>query len=159
MTVWYFAYGSNLWIEQVVARTGPVRLGAERPRIVRLENHRLVFNMQSRRPGDPDVVYANIEPGSGEVLGVVYCFDAEALRKMDVYEAGYRRQQVAVQVLETGERLDAIAYIAEPANVTQGRTPDDAYVQRIVRGARQHGLPAAYIIQMISQTGSSGALN
>ena len=65
MTVWYFAYGSNLWIEQVVARTGPVRLGAERPRIVRLENHRLVFNMQSRRPGDPDVVYANIEPGSG----------------------------------------------------------------------------------------------
>lgn len=149
MNAWYFAYGSNLWIEQVVARTGPIRPDAERPRIVRLPNHRLVFNMCSPRPGDPDAVYANIEPRPGEVLGVVYSFDAVALQKMDVFEAGYVRQQVAVQVLESGEWLDAVAYIAEPDNTIHGRSPDDAYLQRIVRGAKQHALPDAYILQIL----------
>lgn len=148
MTEWYFAYGSNLWIDQVIARTGPIRLGAVGPQVVRLANHRLVFNMRSPRSADPDTVYANIEPAESEVLGVVYGFDAEALRKMDVFEAGYRRQRVTVEVVATGERLEAIVYIAEPANVAYGHRPDDAYVQRIVRGASQHGLPEDYIEQI-----------
>jgi hypothetical protein len=33
---WYFAYGSNLLSDQMVARTGPIRTGDERPRIARL---------------------------------------------------------------------------------------------------------------------------
>jgi Gamma-glutamyl cyclotransferase, AIG2-like len=106
----YFAYGSNLWIAQMVARTGPIRRGADRPRIARLPNYRLAFNMH----GDDGQVFANvISPGHG-VLGVIYCCTAEALLKMDHYEKGYERRQVQV-MLENGAELTALTYTAAVA--------------------------------------------
>jgi hypothetical protein len=136
----YFAYGSNLWIDQMVARTGPIRQGAERPRIARLPNYRLTFNMH----GDDGQVFANvISPGQG-VLGVIYCFTAEALLKMDQYEKGYERRQVQV-VLENGAELIAVTYTAGTAHAGNVSQPTADYLQRILWGARQHGLPEEYI--------------
>ena len=55
---WYFAYGSNLCVEQVADRIGPILQGDDRPRVARLPGHRLVFNMRE----SPDEVFANIMP-------------------------------------------------------------------------------------------------
>lgn len=66
---WYFAYGSNLWIEQMEDRTGPIAKGADQPRQARLSGYRLAFNVGGQR----GQVYANIVPNPGdEVIGVVY---------------------------------------------------------------------------------------
>src|SRR5258708_3117388 len=92
MDRWYFAYGSNLLRDQMVARTGPIRTGDDRPRIARLPNYRLAYNLL----GSDGQVYANIvEPGNG-VLGVVYRCEWEALEKLDGYEHGYERREVVV---------------------------------------------------------------
>jgi gamma-glutamylcyclotransferase len=140
MSEWYFAYGSNLWIDQMTERTGPIRKGADAPRVARLANHRVVFNMH----GGDGHVFANImSPGEG-VLGVVYRCSPESLRQLDTYEQGYERGHVQV-VLENGERLDAVTYFAKPAHVGNCSQPSAAYLQRILDGARQHGLPSAYI--------------
>src|SRR6202035_279355 len=106
MNEWYFAYGSNLWIDQMAARTGPIGQGDDRPRVALLPDHRLVFNMQ----GNDGQVYANLErPGEG-VIGVIYCCSAAALDKLDAYESGYERRPVQVTD-EGGISLEAVAYV------------------------------------------------
>jgi len=140
MDHWYFAYGSNLSRAQMVARTGPIRTGGEQPRIARLPNYRLVFNMR----GDDGQIYGNIDsPGNG-VLGVVYRCGREALEKLDGYERGYGRQNVTV-IDDRGVELRAVVYIARPENVTAEGPPSAAYLAKMTNGARAHGLPHEYI--------------
>jgi cation transport regulator ChaC len=140
MDHWYFAYGSNLLSEQMIARTGPIRNGDERPRIARLPNYRLVFNMR----GEDGQIYANIvTPGDGG-LGVIYRCGPEALDKLDGFEQGYERQDVTV-IDDRGVELRAVVYIARPERVTAEGRPSAAYLQKIVTGACQHGLPEEYL--------------
>jgi cation transport regulator ChaC len=140
MNQWYFAYGSNLWIDQMAARTGPMGQGDDRPRVARLQDHRLVFNMQ----GEGGQVYANVvRPGDG-VLGVIYCCSRAALDKLDAYERGYDRQRLLVTD-EDGVTLEAVVYVAKADRIARVGKPSEEYLERIVRGARQHGLPESYI--------------
>ncbi len=140
MSEWYFAYGSNLWTDQMEQRTGPIPSGENRPRRAELANYELIFNMR----GEDGQVFANIQtPGKG-VLGVVYLCSSESLNRLDGYERGYERRRVFVTA-ENGERLEAFTYVAEPPNVVDGRRPADEYLRRIVTGARQHVLPESYI--------------
>ena len=140
MDSWYFAYGSNLRSDQMAARTGLLRIGEQRPRIARLPNYRVAFNML----GDDGEIYANIvKPGDG-VLGVLYHCDREALEKLDRYEDGYDRRDVVV-IDDQGVEMRAFAYIARPESVTAEGAPSAEYLQQIVSGARAHGLPEEYI--------------
>jgi cation transport regulator ChaC len=140
MDHWYFAYGSNLLSEQMIARTGPICNGDERPRIARLPNYRLAFNML----GEDGQIYANIvTPGDG-VLGVVYRCGSKSLEKLDGYERGYERQALAV-IDDRGVKLRVVAYIARPESVTAEGRPSAAYLQKIMTGACQHGLPEEYL--------------
>ncbi len=140
MDCWYFAYGSNLLLSQMVARTGPVRAGDESPRIAHLPHYRLAFNM---RGGDGQV-YANIvQPGDG-VIGVLYRCGPEAMEKLDGYERGYDRQEVVVTD-DAGVAIEAIAYIAKPTRLTTEARPSEAYLEKIVTGAHEQGLPGDYI--------------
>jgi gamma-glutamylcyclotransferase len=140
MHAWYFAYGSNLWIDQMAARTGPIATGEDRPRVARLSDHRLVFNM---RGGDGQV-YANVESPGAAVIGVIYRCTSAALDKLDGYERGYERRQVLVTD-EDGATLEAVVYVAKPNRVVSGGKPSADYLEKVLRGARQHGLPEAYI--------------
>jgi gamma-glutamylcyclotransferase len=151
MDEWYFAYGSNLWIDQMAARTGPIGQGDDRPRIARLPDHRLVFNMQ----GENGQVYANVErPGEG-VIGVIYRCSSAAFDKLDGYERGYERRRILVMD-EEGLSLEAVTYVAREDRIASGGKPSEEYLERIVRGARQHGLPEAYVraIEISARCGS-----
>jgi len=101
-------------------------------------------------------VFANIvQPGEG-VLGVVYRCGPESLDILDEYESGYERRRVTV-VDDRGEKLEALAYVAIPGNVVGDRTPEAEYLQRVVRGARQHGLPETYIRMIETVANVAGA--
>ena len=144
----YFAYGSNMWIDQMVARTGPVGAGAAQPRIAQLPGYRLAFDMR----GDNGQVYANIVHPGECVLGAIYFCDADALEKLDAFEKGYHRQQVVV-IDEHGETFEAVTYRARPENVIDGGgKPSAEYLQRILRGGRQHHLPLAYLREIEALT-------
>jgi gamma-glutamylcyclotransferase (GGCT)/AIG2-like uncharacterized protein YtfP len=135
--MWYFAYGSNLLTAQLTARTGHDGAGAKR---AFLPGYRLVFNAGGR--------FANIEsPGRG-VRGVIYPFDEKKLAEMDHFEEGYDREMVEV-FDEAGERVRAFVYIAKPTHTAIGR-PAEEYLDRILRGAREHGLPEEYILTIAS---------
>ena len=139
--VWYFAYGSNLWIDQKEQRTSAIRTGADRPRIARLADHRFAFNKR----GSKGQVYANVMPSLGEeVFGVVYRCKPSTVDTMSEYEGGYERKTVTV-VIDDGFSVEAITYVAIEKNVVDDTRPSDEYLTRILTGAAQHGLPHDYI--------------
>jgi cation transport regulator ChaC len=150
-TVWYFAYGSNLWSEQMERRTGAIRSVSDRPRVARLPNYRLAFNKR----GSEGQAFANIMPAAGDVvIGVVYPCQPSALEKMDEYESGYLRRAVRV-LIDDGSTVEAIAYVATGKNLVDNARPSGEYVTRILTGAAEHGLPHDYIekIKLLASVG------
>lgn len=142
----YFAYGSNLLVEQMTARIGAADLLERGVRIARLEGHRLTF-----RPMEPDgPAYADILPGEGFVLGIVYRLRESELQTLDRFEKGYDRRTVAV-VGPEGETLHAEAYYSKATAPQVGGVPSEAYLGRITTGAGQRGLPEAYIAGIVAK--------
>jgi len=146
---WYFAYGSNLSIDQKERRTGRIR----EARRVCLLGHRIVFN----KLGSDGTGKANINPDrTHAVWGVAYLCSPRALTEMDDYEgvAGghYNRKTVQVRC-ESGEALEAVTYVAGERYVQSPISPTPKYLHQIVSGARNHGLPEDYIqeIQQAAQ--------
>lgn len=141
---WYFAYGSNLFIDQKEKRTGRIRQ-ADR---CRLPGFRFEFNKR----GDGGQVYANIVPDdSSEVWGVAYLCNPKAIEKMDRFEGvasgNYERIPVTVES-RLGEKVEAITYVAGEDFVCKSGKPSPEYLHKIVFGARHHSLPEEYVAQI-----------
>lgn len=125
---WYFAYGSNLFVDQKEKRTGRIRQEFRS----RLVGYRFAFNKR----GGSGQVYANIVPdGSAETWGVVYLCNPEAIRGMDRYEGvssgHYERIHVKVEQV-SGELVEAITYIAGEDYVCDPGKPSDEYLGKII---------------------------
>lgn len=56
----------------------------------------------------------------------------------------YARKMVCVRV-DSGDELEAVTYVAGDAFIDDSLTPCPAYLQTILRGAREHDLPEEYI--------------
>lgn len=144
--VWYFAYGSNLSTKQKEDRTGAVR----EARLARLDGYRIAFN---KRGGD-GTGKANIVLHQGRVVwGVAYRCSPEALDTMDRYEGvqggHYFRKHVRVR-FESGDEIDAVTYVAGGSFINDSLRPSKEYLNAILDGARQHGLPEDYIREIES---------
>ena len=141
---WYFAYGSNLFIDQKEERTGRIRQAMR----CHLPGFRFAFNKQ----GNGGQIYANIvQDKASEVWGVCYLCDPEAIQKMDRFEgvAGGHYEQISVAVEnDAGEVLDALTYLAGEEFVCEPGMPSAKYLNTIISGARHHALPDGYIAQI-----------
>ena len=133
---WYFAYGSNM---------NPARLSDQRlmeravqmgPRIGgRLDGWRLVFNKIARTP--EGAAAGNIIEAPGEVVhGTLNQMPEAGLAVLDIWEgvAGghYARRTVPVVRADTGETVDAVAYIA--LKVGEGLKPTREYLSHLLAG-------------------------
>lgn len=140
--IWYFAYGSNLSLDRKVERTGAVRQVLR----CRLARHRIVFN---KRPQRGEGACASIvrDPSSC-VWGVVYLCDEQTMDIFDGYEGvkegHYRREAVEV-ITDDDARLEALTYVAGEDHLCHGALPRPEYLQLVLEGARQHGLPEDYV--------------
>lgn len=147
--VWYFAYGSNLSVTQKEDRTGRIRSAVP----CRLAGYRFAFN---KRGGDGSTK-ANIVPDpAGDVWGVAYLCNREAMRAMDRNEGvsggHYLRHPVEV-VARTGESISAVTYVAEPNFLVEGIQPSEDYLHRILDGARHYDLPKDYVRSIEAEAG------
>ena len=148
----YFAYGSNMsW--QELRSWCP---SAEFVTVARLPDHRLDFTRysQRRRGGVADVVPSN----GDEVWGVVYDIPSDELPALDRKEGvpnAYQRQDVSV-IVQAGERAKALTYTVVQKVPTE--RPSQAYVDLILKGARERGLPAEYVrkLEQIERRPSDG---
>jgi gamma-glutamylcyclotransferase len=137
-TSWYFAYGSNMNRAQMRSRAG--QIVEEQP--ARLENYEMLFNKRARG----GYATANIHPAPGKTVhGVLYKIPEAAFRNLDRFESvpqHYRRIEVLVTD-GAGKKIAAQAYIA--TKIHKGLRPAPHYLQTILEGAGEHGLPAEYI--------------
>ena len=137
--VYYFAYGSNMNLKQMKERCGDKwrKVG-----IGYVEGYELVFDGYSSLWGGPT---ANIVENPAErVWGVL--FELEGFESLDVregYPKCYTRGKVAVHVSKTGQIVMAQTYI-RPEPLKRGKPPRD-YLDTIIRGARENGLPEDWI--------------
>jgi gamma-glutamylcyclotransferase len=134
----YFAYGSNMEPRRMKRRAPHCRsLGP-----ARLPGHRLDFTRYSTgfHGGVADVV----PDPEAEVWGVLYEVEESDLEGLDEYEGvpvGYRRDTVSV-IDQKGREREASVYVA---NRTGHFAPRRAYMDLLLRGAREQGLPEEWI--------------
>jgi hypothetical protein len=134
----YFAYGSNVEDLVVDGRHVPV-VG-----VARLRDHRLGFTRRSVRTGTgvADVVLAAGE----DVWGVLYELEPADADMLDRKEgAGWAYVRTPTRVLTAdGAEVDAFMYTVLHKE-REEVPPSDAYVARLVSGARNRGLPHPYV--------------
>ena len=134
MAVLYFAYGSNLDVERMVARVPSAR----RRGAARLDGHRLAFDKRGA-DGSGKASLA-LEAGTS-VWGALYAIAPADWPRLDDFEPGYARTKVTV--VSRGRWLTAQTYVA--VHRTRRPVPFDWYKRLVLDGARAHRLPAAYL--------------
>jgi gamma-glutamylcyclotransferase (GGCT)/AIG2-like uncharacterized protein YtfP len=112
----------------------------------RLDGYRIAFSRRSQRTatGVADVI-ADPAPDAC-VWGALYELEEPDLQRLDRKEGGkdaYTRQDVVVRTCD-GRTHEAVTYCVvnkEPSDIPPAR----AYLDRLLRGARQRSLPGAYV--------------
>jgi phage replication-related protein YjqB (UPF0714/DUF867 family)/gamma-glutamylcyclotransferase (GGCT)/AIG2-like uncharacterized protein YtfP len=127
----YFAYGSNLSVEQMAHRCPD----AVDPRLATLADHDWLINERG---------VATVEPwDGGEVHGILWQVSDDDLAALDRAEGvpeRYRRDRL--DVLTADGPISAWVYIDH--RVEPG-APRDGYLERIIEGAGHHGLPDRWV--------------
>jgi hypothetical protein len=135
--VLYFAYGSNLWLEQMQRRCPDHRLIG----LGCLEGYRWFITSRG---------YASIllMPGN-YVLGIVYELSVNDEISLDICEGveqgKYYKQQLPVLI--AGIEKPCMTYIDF---VIEEGVPHSEYILRINKGIRDAGLPKQYVEQYLS---------
>jgi len=128
----YFAYGSNLWRQQMMARC-PDHLEIGQGVV---KGWRWIITTRG---------YASIVPSEPDyVLGTVYELSAMDIENMDVYEGvakgSYFKEMIAVEV--NGKELSCLVYIDL---VLEEGEPKEEYISRINHGLRDARFPDEYV--------------
>jgi len=134
--VWYFAYGSNLNIGQMMNRVGE---WAVSKRAV-LKGYKLKFNVRSSRWGGLTANVVSTDNQDAKVYGALYRILREKLSVLSTYEG---RKPTEISVEADGVNLQANAYIFE--TLRGSGNPPEAYLNIMLTGLRQHGYPEAVI--------------
>ena len=132
--VWYFAYGSNLNIGQMMNRVGEWIVSKR----AILKGYKLKFNVRSPRWGGLTANVVRTDNPDTKVYGALYRIPREKLNVLSTYE-GIKPTDIAVEA--DGENLRAKTYIFETSRVS-GKPPE-VYLNVMLNGLRQHGYPDA----------------
>ena len=130
----YFAYGSNLDLEQMAQRCPDAEIVGP----VRLENYELRF----RGSG-----FATVAPRKGSVVyGLVWKLTPNCEQSLDRYEGYphfYYKTELELSLAETGKKLTAFVYIMHEERKLG--IPTSAYIRTCVDGYRQFGFDLKHL--------------
>jgi gamma-glutamylcyclotransferase len=144
LTCLYFAYGSNMESATLHGRRGikPLRALA-----ARASGWRLVFDKPPLVPIGEGFANLVADPAAS-VLGVLYEVTAEDLHHIDFTEGvligNYQRITTAVTPLASPE-VEEFAFTLVSDRRDRALVPSRRYMQCLINGAEQHGLPPEYI--------------
>jgi gamma-glutamylcyclotransferase len=144
-TSWYFAYGSNMQSATLRGRRG---IEFQRAVPARAHGWRLVFDKPSLLAVPES--FANIVPDpNAEVLGVVYEITDADLAHLDLTEGvllgNYQRVEVTVRSLANAPDAPRAAFTLTSAERDPTMQPSRRYMDLVIAGALEHGLPAEYV--------------
>lgn len=132
----YFAYGSNMDVEQMLERCPDAK---EWP-VVELSDYEFFIDARG---------VASIREKEGKtVWGVVYEISQADEQKLD--------QREGVPTRYTKVLLPEIECFAYTSTSPQGDKPRDGYLEKIIRAAEAHHFPEAYINELKSWAKNNG---
>jgi gamma-glutamylcyclotransferase (GGCT)/AIG2-like uncharacterized protein YtfP len=137
----YFAYGSNMSVEQMKSR-GCVKSKPLGP--ARLNGHKFMYSGSS--PNWDNKGTANIiEEEGSEVWGLLYEVTDRCLSSLDGFEhVPKRRERKSVEVIDHKNELhQAVIYTLIDDN--KFNYPSDKYHNKVIESAQKAGLPKLYI--------------
>lgn len=145
--MFYFAYGSNMSSARLKARVGSARVVS----VATLSGHALRFHKSGQDGSAKCDAFATADANDA-VIGVLFELDTADKVTLDRYEglgAGYDDKRVVVRTPD-GDMHVAVTYAATQIDPTL--TPYEWYVAHVLRGAREHGLPAEYLARIAAVT-------
>lgn len=136
----YFAYGSNMSLARLKARTPSIT----RVNIATLAGHQLKFHKLSHDgSGKCDIMES--DGLEHQVIGVLYELSEPEKPLLDGYEGlgnGYEEKQVSVQTPDQ-KTHQAITYYA--THIEADLKPYDWYLAHVLQGAIENQLPKDYV--------------
>lgn len=136
----YFSYGSNMSTPRINKRIDSATVVAT----AQLYQHSLQFHKKSVDGSAKCDIMHTMNPDD-IVHGVVFEILASEKHVLDRYEGlgnGYNEKQVSI-ILPYGESVRATTYYA--THIDASLRPYRWYKEHVLRGAREHALPAEYI--------------
>lgn len=145
----YFAYGSNMSLRRLKKRVP----SAEMVGMFSLKSHDLAFHKSSKDgSGKCDAYFTgNIEDN---IFGALFEIDENEKRSLDRAEGlgyGYDEKRVEVED-ELGNTFEAVTYVA--TNIDKSLTPYSWYLNHVVVGAKETGVPVSYLENIQAVTAS-----
>ena len=142
--MYYFAYGSNMDIEQMKKR----RCTFTSRELGILEGYSLIFNKASKNIGEG---YANIIPKNNSIVyGAIYEVSEDSLRNLDIFEgvnSGHYYRKTLPLKKRNGKIVNVITYIACPEKVKNGINPTRKYLEHFI--VSKDLLPTEYYAKFV----------
>ena len=140
----YFAYGSNMLLERLQQRCP----SAQCEGIAIAHGYEIEFSKISKDTSGKATL-KNSNDNEAGAYGVLFTLQGDDLTKLDRAEGlgfGYDRiNDFSVRRLVDDELIKAKTYLAPPAYLDNGLLPFDWYLNLVVAGAKQNGLPSDYV--------------
>lgn len=142
----YFAYGSNMSLEQMDYRCPDASVVEN----VRVDNYRLAFCSMNPRRG-----VATILPEEGsQVEGVLWRITPECEKSLDRYEGYphlYGKETICVKNAE-GQEKNVMVYTMNAPYKEHPARPSDFYLKGILEGCRENGLSTKSVMDAVRMT-------
>lgn len=130
--VWYFAYGSNLNVDQMKARVGEWHLSKR----ALARNCRLTFNVFSTRWQGYTANLVQTDRFEDIVYGVVYLLTEEQFQTLTRHE-GVAPITIRVELEDGNEISHAKTFVWKSSDAA--RTPSEPYLRMMEEGLLEHG--------------------
>jgi len=144
-THYYFAYGSNMADAVFGGRVQGVSAGGGV-----LRGYRLSFTLPSRRWNGYAADLSAVD--GAEVWGRLWQISDDQLKVLDAVEGNYRRLEVTVEWMNQSdagsrpEQIPAVTYVVrDEMRAPKNGAPEAEYLNHLLTGAEECGLPALYI--------------
>lgn len=156
-TLWYFAYGSNMNVAQLLNRIGafatkqlfylPEYRIAFNKKVSLKESHNRLISNNANKCG-----FANVMPSPGDrVYGIGYLVNQSQIEKMDVYEGvgnGHYTRERMICYDPQDRPVYCEVYVACPTACADGLLPTDGYLSHLLGG---RGLLPQYYAEMLQK--------
>lgn len=143
-TFLYFAYGSNMSLRRLRARTPSARLVG----VAELRGYRLVFDKRSK-DGSAKADCEKTGNADDRVLGGMYRIGLDELQKLRQAEgAGKGYEQCSFVVSSGGGSVETISFIATDKDPCL--RPYSWCIRHIIESARELKLPEEYLLRISS---------
>jgi hypothetical protein len=139
----HFTYGSNM-LSAEMRRYVPT---ATKLGVGTLSSFKLKFEKASR-DGSAKCNAQLTKSADDQVIGVLYEIDEVGMRRLADKEGGYRECEVEVDV--NGAKVRASVFVAMAKRINDSLKPYDWYKELVIEGARESGIPDAYVEQVLA---------